>query len=232
MTKLHLALIGKNIQHSKSQWVYQNLLQREITYDLLDISDVHLLPTLESLSKIYQGVSITTPYKENYLSHPLLKIESPTLQLRSINCLGFTDDDFKATNTDYLGFKDIFLQEFLPTNRRIVILGDGVMARMVKYLAHELNLELDQYCRKNNGDLTHFTIPQPTLHASKLLIINCCDRNFVFKGNCPSDSWFWDLNYDLAHHKDSLPNRCERYLDGSSLLMAQARHALLFWGIK
>jgi shikimate dehydrogenase len=232
MKKIHLALLGKNIQHSKSKMVYQNLLQREIDYDLLDISDPKLLPSLESLSKLYAGVSITTPYKEHFLSDPSLVIDSHLKKLSALNCLSFTQSQFKATNTDYLGLKEIFINEFLDKKRRIVILGDGVMARIVKSVAHELNQEIEHYSRTNHGDLSHLTISPPKNHALKLLIVNCCSRNFVYQGDFPSDSWFWDLNYDLFAHQDTLPNKCERYIDGTSLLISQARQALYFWGIK
>jgi shikimate dehydrogenase len=232
MEKIHLALIGKNIQHSKSKEVYENLLQKEICYDLIDLEKIQDLPDLNILKKQFDGVSITTPYKDSYLSASNLQIDPISQNLNAINCIGFWENQIKATNTDYLGIKQIILDDFISLNRNLVILGNGVMARIIKHIARELALSFDQFCRNTHGDLTHLDIAKFLPQSSNLLIINCCSRDFHFQGNLPSDCYFWDLNYNLQYHQDTLPNKCDRYIDGTSLLVAQARQALLFWNIK
>ena len=65
-SKVKLALIGSNIAHSKSQDMYEKILKQSINYDLIDVPK-NELPTLIDLAAQYDGVSITAPYKKDYL---------------------------------------------------------------------------------------------------------------------------------------------------------------------
>ncbi len=65
MANYKLALIGKNISHSKSPEIYNKLLNNQVEYTLLDCDTVDAIPSLDELMKKFDGVSITSPYKES-----------------------------------------------------------------------------------------------------------------------------------------------------------------------
>ena len=63
------------------------------------------------------------------------------------------------------------------------------------------------------------------LPDKRTLIVNACDRSFIFKGLYPKETLFWDYNYDHPFHKE----RFETYIDGLSLLESQGKYALKFF---
>ena len=56
MAKYKLALIGKNIAHSKSPEVYKTLLDNNVEYTLLDFISENEIPKLSELLKTFDGI--------------------------------------------------------------------------------------------------------------------------------------------------------------------------------
>ena len=65
---LKLALVGKEISHSLSQKMYEDLLKQKVDYSLLDYSSNQLIPPLSVLfgnvwrvsgSLLFQGVDLS-----------------------------------------------------------------------------------------------------------------------------------------------------------------------------
>lgn len=219
-----LALIGKNISHSLSPQLQQEIWREELlSYDLIDVEDESSLPSLTSLADKYLGVNITTPYKEAYVG--AVKVESSIAQkLGAINTIALTD--MSATNTDAVAVEKGLRKymEILP-RLKVHLLGGGVMARMTELICDELQINLECYTRHSHGDLT-------SLELSKLdnndLVINSCSRSFVYQGSISSDCHFWDYNYSFPQHQ-SLSMRVKSYQDGQQLLLDQAISAAHFW---
>ncbi|MFA6237325.1 MAG: hypothetical protein WC635_08380 [Bacteriovorax sp.] len=230
---IKLALIGKNIQHSRSPEIYRKLLKTELQYDLLDIENDTLIPSVAELFKTYDGISITSPYKKHFLDEVFLS--EKVHKLAAINCLIKDAGGFIGENTDYIAIVEILQKLKLKHgNLNAIILGDGVMSGIVQYALEEVGIDNRIYARRITKNLDQlnitdlfekdFKIPNPKL------VINTCSRDFIFSGIIDRSTLFWDFNYDFAPHLNLLKNKAH-YMDGLELLELQARHALSFWSI-
>jgi shikimate dehydrogenase len=218
---MNLALIGKNIQHSKSPEIYKKLLGNELhIFDLLDFADETLIPKALELFQKYQGISITSPYKKYFLNE--IRLLGCPKGIAGINCMRLNNGVVEATNTDFLAIKEILsgMQGAL-VNRKINILGDGVMSKVTELALIDLNLSYEIFSRKKTEKFDQLTF-------ANVLLINSCSRDYVFKGNIKKNVIFWDYNYNFLPHQNTLPNICDQYIDGYSLLTTQAKFALDF----
>lgn len=228
---IKLALIGKNISHSLSPKIYNQLLGNEVRYDLIDCENFHSIPHAHELLKKYRGISITAPYKEHFLDK--VTPSSIAQELQAINCLYLDHDGSPAgENTDYLAMLEIVKREFVDRSGKIiVVLGDGAMARVALKVLDSVNLPHLQLSRKINGPLEEydFTKEYP---AKELAIINCCSRDFSFRGKATTNSLYWNLNYAQEKEESALLNLGYTYQDGQELLYLQAKYALAKWQLK
>lgn len=244
--KIKLALIGKNISHSQSPQMYRDILKDyDVEYDLLDISSESKLPSIKALLQDYRGISITSPYKKSFL-RDIDDIMFNCHHLHAINALTVLGNKIVAINSDYLALRDIFvsykksIENF--TNKRFVILGNGVMANIVEEVLYwfqhaHMKQEIDIVkihrsvcgdCKNIDIDKSVYSIVQQCRVRSKEnFIINCCSRSFVFSGKVSRNSIFYDLNYNLDH-KSHISNQC-MYIDGIALLKQQAEYSAKFF---
>lgn len=221
---MKLALVGKNISHSLSPKLQKEIWKDQLlTYDLIDVPDISQLPSLSDLALKYDGINITTPYKEAYIKD--VKIVSDLAKMiGAINTISLKDKT--ATNTDILATEKI-LNRFYRDNPllQVHLLGAGVMARMTQLISKKLNIPFYQYTRATHGDLTHLDLKKLDENA---LVINACSRSFTFKGDISSQVSFWDFNYSFDPHR-YLAQKVKTYVDGQELLWEQAKFAALFW---
>lgn len=226
MKKIKLALIGKNISHSKSQMMYEDLLGRKIDYTLIDCQHSKDIPTISELREQYMGVSITSPYKEHFLKELILEPE----QLIAINCLNFKADKTIGTNTDYLAVIEI-VNRYVEKKgiRHFGIIGDGVMGKITKLALESLRLEATIFSRSlgNLNEIESFTSIKP----EQTLLINCCSREYKFTPIKVKNYYFWDMNYNLDHHRELFKEIDAEYEDGLDLLKNQAKYALKVWNL-
>ena len=218
---MNLALIGKNIQHSKSPEIYKKLLGEMLTtFDLLDYAEERDIPKALDLFNKYQGISITSPYKKYFLNE--IRLHGCPKDIAGINCMRLNKGVVEATNTDFLAIKEILsgMQEAL-VNKKINILGDGVMSNVTALALKDLNISYEIFSRKKTENFHQLTF-------ADVLLINSCSRDYVFHGNIKKNVIFWDYNYNFLPHQNTLPNICDQYIDGYSLLTTQAKFALEF----
>lgn len=217
------ALVGKNISHSQSPQIYRKLIGEDIQYDLLDYSNSADIPSAFDLLKTYDGINITAPYKKHFFSQVEL---TPNAQaVGALNCLKKSNGKILAENTDYFAVLDL-LRDYLASGiKNIIILGDGVMARVTLEALKKLNVKAEQYSRKNTEEFEYIEL---TKH-SRQLIINTCAREYLFKGKLSEDSVFWDYNYNNSNQRAALEDKIFRYVDGFELLNLQAQYAVAFW---
>lgn len=233
---IKLALIGKDIQHSKSPEIYKKLLAGNIQYDLLDYENPSLIPTAHELLQKYDGVSITSPYKKHFLNQVTLTNQAK--DLGAINCLRKDSQGYSGENTDFSAIMEI-LDNLIKSHHHLnaVVLGDGVMSKIVRIALEKKKIDYKLFSRRITDDLDHLNIAQvfndQFLNAAQArqIVINTCSRDFVFKGELKKNSLFWDFNYNFTPHMHSLPSKCQNYFDGMEMLELQAIHALAFWSI-
>ncbi|RPJ71754.1 MAG: hypothetical protein EHM20_14365, partial [Alphaproteobacteria bacterium] len=144
---IKLALLGKGIQHSRSPEIYQRLLVNKIQYDLLDYPNSSSIPKVEDLFKVYNGISITSPYKRHFLDQ--VKLTEQAEKLGAINCIKQSSDGFYGENTDYSAIVEILKKLKSKHNGlRAIILGDGVMSNVTQAALRELEIDFKLYSRK------------------------------------------------------------------------------------
>lgn len=222
---MKLGLIGKNISHSKSQQMYEEILNRPVDYTLLDFDSENDIPTLKSLFEEdgFTGVSVTAPYKNFIFKN--VKADRFASELEAVNCIKFFKGQLLGINTDFLATINI-LERYLEEFEDIIILGSGAMYRTCSLALRHLEKNYTQYSRKKDGALEKLDL---TKHPNSL-VINSCSREFNFIGEISEDTLFWDLNYSHQNNQSFLSEKCQ-YIDGIELLKLQAIYALEFWGI-
>lgn len=213
---MRLGLLGKDIGHSQSQRMYEDLLQKKIDYTLFDYPCPEQIPPLDIFFQTIEGLNITTPYKKHF--YDAVKLDLPSPRIMAINCIGKKQGAFVATNTDYLA-----LEEILPPlleKRNIILLGNGSMAQLTEILFSKLGVPYEKKTRQEHGDLSTLSFDKDDL------VINACARAFVYAGDIHPQTLFYDYNYSFTPH-EYLKSSCQ-YIDGLELLYSQAKHALRF----
>lgn len=217
------ALVGKNISHSQSPQIYRKLIHEQIKYDLLDYPSEHEIPSAQDLFKIYDGINITSPYKKHFLNQ--VELSGPAKLIGAINCMKKLDGKILAENTDFPAVIEL-LKRFLDMNNyEVVILGDGVMAKLTSLALQQLNKKFKQYSRKTAENFEQLNL----LDQDRQLIINTCSREYIFQGKITPNSIFWDYNYNNPKQELALKDKIHNYVDGLELLHLQAQYAVAFW---
>jgi len=229
MAKYKLALIGKNISHSKSPEIYNKLLNNQVEYHLLDYPSINEIPEMDFFSKNFDGVSITSPYKEFFIDQ--VELIGEAQNLKAINCLVFSQQKVYGANTDFLAIKDLlddYLQKFKID--KFIILGDGVMSRVAEHALLAFSKTPLILSRKRTPDFHQIDLTD-YVGQDYTLVINTCAREYIYNGLISNKIIFWDFNYNFSSHSEKLSSRCI-YNDGFKMLELQAEYALQFWSIK
>lgn len=223
------ALIGKNIAHSKSPEIYRRLISPTIKYDLLDYPDNSSIPKLQDLFRLYDGINITSPYKEHFLSDVTLSEKAQSIG--AINCLKKTDNAFYGENTDYYAVIEGLNTLFKKYGKmKVSILGDGVMSRVAQLALKDIGHTATVYSRRLTENFNQLNLDKDFSDISiRPLVINACSRDFVFEGNLSLNTVFWDFNYNFPPHSTLIPSKVHQYLDGYEMLERQAFYAVAFW---
>ncbi|WP_127715254.1 hypothetical protein [Halobacteriovorax sp. HLS] len=214
-----LGLVGRNISHSKSQQMYEEILGEPVDYSLFDFEEESKIPKLEYFFNLVDGLSITAPYKKQFLKDVILDREIEALG--AINCIKKEGNQYFGTNTDFMAVEQL-LRSY--TDKSIVILGDGSMASITIAALNSLKLQYRQYSRRSCGDITKLDLS----NLNNGLIINTCSREFLYEGALSKDTIFWDYNYSSSKQAKIIQNKYS-YVDGLELLKLQAKFALDFW---
>lgn len=227
---MRLGLLGYPVQHSRSPELYRRFLGNELTsYELFSCEKKADIPSLETFRNSLDGLNITSPYKEHFVG----QIEIPSTLVRSlgaVNTLAFVGEKTFGTNTDLVAIVEI-LKNYKHDYEsiKIILLGDGVMARVTRLVADDLGIPVLQFSRKLTKDFPGIDLRAYHQHDVQNIIINSCSREFVFNGQVSGEEIFWDYNYAFAPHENSLPGMIKLYQDGQEMLERQAKAAITFW---
>lgn len=223
------ALVGRDISHSKSPEMYRKLISPTVEYDLLDYKSSSEIPSAQSLLNLYDGINITSPYKKHFLSE--IELTKNASQIGAVNCLKKDDGKIIGENTDYLAIVDI-LKELVEEHSSldIIILGDGVMSKVVQVALNNLKLNSQILSRKVTQNFNQLNLNVYFNEKNGVpLVINTCAREYVFSGELPRNSLFWDFNYNFPQHSQCFFHRVRKYFDGLDMLERQAFYAVAFW---
>lgn len=222
---LKLALIGRDIAHSKSESVYKKLLDYPFQYKLLDYKDSYDIPAAVDLLKTYDGISITSPYKTHFLS-----------EIKDLSGFGIVNtlrksqkEVIEGTNTDSLAIEFILERYINSGVDNIKILGDGSMSNVCQRILKKRQVDFRVFSRRL-GNL-QAVLENPSKPDFSTLIINTCARDFRFNNSGSSHYHFWDMNYNMNHHQELFKSIDIAYSDGIEQLELQAKYALSFWNL-
>ena len=226
MNRLSLGLIGKDIGHSRSQEIYEEILDKSIDYHLFDFKNKEEIPHLENFFLKIDGLSITSPYKGYFFS--FVEPDHIAKRILAVNCIKKCRGRYLGTMTDYYGIRDIFgILEKKYQIRRVILLGDGIMSKTSALLLQEKKIPFKMFSRRKTQGFNALNFKY--LSEKGTVIINACSRDYAYNGGIHPDSIFWDYNYNFEQHKYLKDILGERYVDGVSLLYTQAKYALSFW---
>ncbi len=227
---MKLGLLGYPLNHSLSPELYRELLGSQLTsYELFSFEEDDLIPPLIFFGQRLDGLNITSPYKRHFV-HEIEIPSSLVKSLGAVNTLAFISGKTFGTNTDLLAVVEIltnYSQDY--PSLQILLLGDGVMAKVIELAAQDLGISVRQFSRKLTPHFEQLDLRPFHKSDSQTLVINACSRQYVFNGFTHGDEIFWDLNYAFIPHQNTLPSRVKSYQDGREMLELQARAALKFW---
>jgi shikimate dehydrogenase len=131
--KNKLALLGKNIEHSRSPLIHSfimNYLNIGGSYELLEFNN--------KLNPNYLGFNVTTPYKIEIIKY-LDEITPLARNIGAINTIYKENNKWIGTNTDYDGFKYLLeINNIDVKSKNIYILGSGGAAFAVYKVIEDL----------------------------------------------------------------------------------------------
>lgn len=124
-----LGLIGEKLGHSYSKIIHERYFEldnkNEYTYDLIEIPMGNLPVEMERISKEYDGINVTIPYKLDVMEF-LTSISPEAKKIGAVNTIKFTPDGAFGYNSDYFGFRSTLENNGIDIeDRKVVILGTG-----------------------------------------------------------------------------------------------------------
>lgn len=138
-----LALIGEKLGHSYSKIIHERYFElsgkNDYTYDLIEIPKACLDTELARISKEYEGINVTIPYKLDVIKH-LVSISPEAEKIGAVNTVKFTPEGAFGYNTDYFGFKHMLEVNGIEiSGKDVVILGTGGASKAVLAVCRDLN---------------------------------------------------------------------------------------------
>lgn len=133
---MQYGLIGHPVGHSYSKVIHEML--GNTGYEITDVLPEQLGSFLEE--KNYLGLNVTLPYKEVVLSY-LDEIEPQAEAIGAVNTIINKDGRLFGYNTDYYGFRSLFLRQKVDvTGKKAIILGSGGTSKTVKKVLEDLGV--------------------------------------------------------------------------------------------
>lgn len=130
ITKLKLALIGKDVSKSDSEKIHKFILERlgvACEYERISISATELESTLKRLFQDFDGFNVTIPYKRDVMGH-LTKIVGDASTFGAVNTIVCKTKI--GYNTDGVGFLQMLRANDIEVNgKRVLVLGAGGSGR-------------------------------------------------------------------------------------------------------
>jgi len=128
-------LIGKNLSHSFSKEIHENLHSE--TYNLIELD--HLDDFFKS--KKFNGLNVTIPYKQEVIQY-IDFCSNVVKETNSVNTIINKAGFLYGYNTDYSGLEFLLnYYEISIKNKTVLILGNGATSRTVEVLCKNLGAQ-------------------------------------------------------------------------------------------
>lgn len=257
-----LGVIGQNISYSQSRDIFEavfRLASVSGSFDVLSVDPDELVDRIGQLvSKGYQGLSVTIPFKSAVI--PLLAdVEPLAKRLNAVNCIVISDGKMTGHNTDRNGFAaSLESANVTLEGRRALIFGHGGSASIAVYsLASDFGIRDFTVVGRSEKKLRDFRDKLAGIVPDLDILIESTeefavgfDDRYGLAVNCtPLGGWNdpdrsplpkrfdWsaiDLYYDLNYNRDNRVIQSARSagvtaIDGSSMLVAQALVSFHLW---
>ncbi len=258
---LKFAVLGYPIKHSKSPKIFNFLKDyfeftnssSDFSYDFLEIAPEDFLKSTEIL-KQYDGLNVTSPYKEKVLELSMLKFSkvSPEVEiLKAANVLKKSKDKFEAHNTDVYAFKES-LENHHVTEMSALVLGSSGGAKAAILGLYQMGIKDIFVKARDYSGFKKFDIPiqayrdqKPNIvvQATTLGLANTSSNTSSNTSQGEKDLDFFNIDYsntkisyDLIYSPKktpfmeiSLKNKVPHVMNGESMLALQALKTFEIW---
>jgi shikimate dehydrogenase len=163
-SNMNFGLVGFPLEHSFSPDFFNKkfeTLNIDGAYSLFPLQEVKELKNLIHANPNLKGLNVTIPHKQNVI--PFLdSLDSTAEQIGAVNTIVIKNGKTKGYNTDWIGFKEMFLdvasKRMLEKLRQGVspghalILGSGGSSAAVRFALMSLGFTVDTVSRNPSGD--------------------------------------------------------------------------------
>lgn len=132
---MQYGLIGEKLGHSFSKEIHEKI--NNYQYELKELNKDEFKTFMEE--KNFKAINVTIPYKEKVIPY-LDYIDKFAKELGVVNTIVNKNQKLYGYNTDFLGLRDLVLTNNInPSNKKILILGDGATAKTAYAVFKSLN---------------------------------------------------------------------------------------------
>lgn len=232
------ALIGDSIQHSLSPKLFKAAYHNYSSlFDYILIETKSIDEALGIIKKReIKAFNVTSPFKEKILDY-CHYIDYDAKMAKSANTIIYTDNQFKAYNTDIIGITST-LKEHSLDNLPIIIIGGGGAAKSAAYATRDKETTIVNRSYNKAVEIAK-NLNISSLELDQLQYIDLADKVIIYTIDFPinnldkldfSKSYIFEANY-----KSPILNacKCKKYIKGEHWLINQAIPAFkLFTGIE
>ncbi len=134
-------LIGNPVEHTLSPLIHNHIAEANgdnMVYVPFPVENGRLGAAIKGAYALnLLGMNVTVPYKSDVLEH-LVAIDGLAAKIGAVNTLVRMDDGYKGYNTDMPGLYRAMVKDGVElTNRKVIILGAGGVARAVAIMLLE-----------------------------------------------------------------------------------------------
>lgn len=240
MSTNKFAVLGSPIDHSKSPLLHNASYQYLAlggSYDRVEVTSGNLASYLRNNGSEYDAFSITMPLKVEAFECAQIHDEIST-RIQVANTLIWTDGVWKASNTDVLGFYEIFKRDCSSLLERPMVLGSGSTAKSAVLALEMLGVRSLEVMARSESAATELRNLFPKIRISlrswgghvstSSLVISAVPEveGITFDNDV---SHFIDVTYKDLHPKilNSITAKTFTYISGLHLLVYQAAHQVL-----
>ncbi len=235
------ALIGEKLGHSYSKIIHEKYhALRGILegYDLIEIPKCNLESEFKRISKEYDGINVTIPYKIDVIKF-LDSVSDEAKRIGAVNTVKFSPDGIVGYNTDYFGFMATLLKNDITIkDKSVVILGTGGVSKAVLTVCEDMGAKEIVFVSTSQTSVGKYPAIPYSDDLRGDVIINCTPVGMypsvdMCPLSCIADGFsaVVDTIYNPSETRlmKMAADRGIKAVGGLYMLVAQAVHAQAIW---